>query len=53
MNKETIQQIAAEVVHRLPFGEHPWLFFVADVLVMALAGALADHRKKMHSPATV
>jgi hypothetical protein len=41
MDKETIQQIAAEVVHRLPYGDHPWLFLFVNVVVMALAAGVA------------
>jgi hypothetical protein len=41
MDKDTIQQIAAEVVHRLPYGDHPWLFLFVTVVVMALAAGVA------------
>jgi hypothetical protein len=41
MDEATIQKIAAEVVARLPFGDHYGLFLVINVLVMALAAALA------------
>jgi hypothetical protein len=41
MDKETIQQIAAEVVARLPFGDSYWLFLLVMVLVSALVGAFA------------
>jgi hypothetical protein len=41
MDKETIQQIAAEVVARLPYGDRPWLFWLINAAVMALVGALA------------
>jgi hypothetical protein len=41
MDKEIIQQIATEVVHRLPYGDHPWLFLLVTVLVMALGAGLA------------
>jgi hypothetical protein len=41
MDNETIQQIAAEVVHRLPYGDRPWLFLLVTTVVMALAAGLA------------
>jgi hypothetical protein len=41
MDKETIQQIAAEVVARLPFGDRYWLFLTINVIVMALAAGFA------------
>jgi hypothetical protein len=41
MDKETIQQIAAEVVARLPFGDRYWLFLAINVIVMALAAGFA------------
>jgi hypothetical protein len=40
MDKETIQQIATEVVARLPFGDHLWLVLVVNAVVAALIGAL-------------
>ena len=41
MDKDTIQQIAAEVVARLPFGDRYWLFLAINVIVMALAAGFA------------
>jgi|SRR5262245_45655755 len=41
MDKETIQQIATEVVARLPYGDRYWLFLIVNVVVMALVGSLA------------
>jgi hypothetical protein len=41
MDKETIQQIAAEVVARLPFGDRYWLFLIINIVVMALTAAVA------------
>jgi hypothetical protein len=41
MDKETIQQIAAEVVARLPFGDRYWLFLIINIIVMALTAAIA------------
>jgi hypothetical protein len=41
MDKETIQQIASEVVARLPYGDRYWLFLLVNVVVMAAVGALA------------
>ena len=41
MDNETIQQIAAEVVHRLPYGDRPWLFLLVNAVVMAVVGILA------------
>jgi hypothetical protein len=41
VDKETIQQIAAEVVTRLPYGDSFWLFLLVNAAVMALVGALA------------
>jgi hypothetical protein len=41
MDKETIQQIAAEVVARLPFGDRYWLFLAINVIFMALAAGFA------------
>jgi hypothetical protein len=41
MNKDIIQQIAAEVVARLPFGDRYWLFLAINVIVMALAAGFA------------
>src|SRR5262249_61677006 len=41
MDKDTIQQIAAEVVHRLPYGDRPWLFLLVNAVVMAIVGVLA------------
>jgi hypothetical protein len=40
MDSETIQQIATEVVARLPFGDRYWLLLAVNVLVAATAGAL-------------
>jgi hypothetical protein len=37
----TIQQIAAEVVARLPYGDRYWLFLLGYMVVAALVGALA------------
>jgi hypothetical protein len=41
LDNETIQQIAAEVVHRLPYGDRPWLFLLVNAVVMAVVGILA------------
>jgi hypothetical protein len=41
MDKETIQQIAAEVVARLPFGDRYWLFLIIEMAVIAIAAAVA------------
>ena len=41
MDKEIIQQIATEVVHRLPYGDHPWLFLLVTAILMALAAGSA------------
>jgi hypothetical protein len=41
MDKETIQQIAAEVIARLPFGDRYWLFLAINVIVMASAAGFA------------
>lgn len=41
MDKETIQQIAAEIVARLPFGDRYWLFLAINAIVMALAAGFA------------
>jgi hypothetical protein len=41
MDKETIQQIAAEVAARLPFGDRYWLFLLVNAGVMAVVGAVA------------
>jgi hypothetical protein len=41
MDKETIQQIAGEVVARLPFGDRYWLFLIINIVAMALAAAVA------------
>jgi hypothetical protein len=41
MDKETIQQIVAEVVARLPFGDRYWLFLIINIVVMALTAAVA------------
>jgi hypothetical protein len=41
MDKDTIQQIAAEVVARLPFGDRYWLVLIVNAVVAALVGALA------------
>src|SRR6476619_6060836 len=41
MDKDIIQQIAAEVVRRLPYGDRPWLFLLVIVAVMALVAGLA------------
>jgi hypothetical protein len=40
MDSETIQQIATEVIARLPFGDRYWLLLAVNVLVAATAGAL-------------
>jgi hypothetical protein len=41
MDPATIQQIAAEVVARLPYGNRYWLVFVVNAVVAALIGAIA------------
>jgi hypothetical protein len=41
MDKDTIRQIAAEVVARLPYGDRYWLFLAVNVGVMALAAGFA------------
>jgi hypothetical protein len=41
MDKETIGQIAAEVIARLPFGDRYWLFLAINVIIMALAAGFA------------
>jgi len=41
MEKETIQQIAAEVVHGLPYGDHPWFFLFVNAAIMVLAAGFA------------
>jgi hypothetical protein len=40
MDPATIQQIAAEVVARLPYGNRYWLVFVVNAVVAALIGAI-------------
>jgi hypothetical protein len=40
MDPATIQQIAAEVVARLPFGDRLWLVLVVNAIIAALIGAL-------------
>ena len=41
MDKVTIQEIATEVVARLPYGDRYWLFLLVNVIVVALVGVLA------------
>jgi hypothetical protein len=41
MDKVTIQEIATEIVTRLPYGDRYWLFLLVNVIVMALVGVLA------------
>jgi hypothetical protein len=41
MDKVTIQEIATEIVARLPYGDRYWLFLFVNVIVMALVGVLA------------
>jgi hypothetical protein len=41
MDKVTIQEIATEIVARLPYGDRYWLFLLVNVIVMALVGVLA------------
>jgi hypothetical protein len=40
MDPATIQQIAAEVVARLPYGDRLWLVLVVNAIIAALIGAL-------------
>jgi len=41
MDKVTIQEIATEVVARLPYGDRYWLFLLVNMIVVALVGVLA------------
>jgi hypothetical protein len=41
VDQETIHHIAAEVAHRLPYGDRPWLFLLVNAVVMAIVGVLA------------
>jgi hypothetical protein len=38
MDKDIIQQIAAAVVAQLPYGDRPWLFWLINAAIVALAG---------------
>src|SRR5262245_52346586 len=40
MDPNTIQQIATEVVHRLPYGDHPWLFLLITAALTALSAGI-------------
>ena len=41
MDKVTIQEIATEIVARLPYGDRYWLLLLVNVIVVALVGVLA------------